>query len=131
MENKDRLKSAGIDIEDAMKRFMNNEAMYLKYLKRLPDEETYAMLSEAMEAGDVEQAFQAAHRLKGLIGNLSLVKINTVLCDIVEVLRSGEKPSENIWKQFVFIYEEMDSYFWEYCSCCDCCIIYFNRWSKS
>lgn len=107
MENKDRLKSAGIDIEDAMKRFMNNEAMYLKYLKRLPDEETYAMLSEAMEAGDVEQAFQAAHRLKGLIGNLSLVKINTALCDIVEVLRSGEKPSENIWKQFVFIYEEM------------------------
>ena len=41
-----------------------------------------------MEAGDLDSAFQSAHALKGVLGNLSLTPMYKKSVEITELLRS-------------------------------------------
>ena len=43
-----------------------------------------------MESGNVEEAFRAAHTIKGMCQNLSFSKLADSSHDITEVLRSGD-----------------------------------------
>ena len=69
---KKQLTEAGVDLDKTMERFMNNEALYLKFLKRFPEDPNYAQLKEHISTGDYEEAFRDAHTLKGVAGNLGL-----------------------------------------------------------
>ena len=44
-------------------------------------------LQAACDAQDAHKAFEAAHALKGAVGNLSLTPIYTPLCALTECLR--------------------------------------------
>ena len=46
-----------------------------RFLAKFLDDGCYATLCSAMEQGDRKQAFQAAHSLKGVSGNLSLDRL--------------------------------------------------------
>ena len=54
---KKQLTEAGVDLDKTMERFMNNEALYLKFLKRFPEDPNYAQLKEHISTGDYEEAF--------------------------------------------------------------------------
>ena len=84
------LQSAGIDLEDALARFMGSEELLLKFLLLFPEDENYAILKGAMENNDLSQAFRAAHSLKGVTGNLSMGPLFRAVCELVEVLRQGD-----------------------------------------
>ena len=86
------LQAAGNDVPGALKRFMGSEAMYLKFLAKLPQDETYAQLHAALEAGDAQAGFAAAHTLKGLFGNLGLTKLVELNSPLVETMRAGGLP---------------------------------------
>ena len=52
-----------------------------------------------MDEGNVEDAFEAAHSLKGVTGNMGFVRLFEVLRDITEVFRAGSldvKPEDVI-----------------------------------
>ena len=87
---KKRLEAAGVDADDALGRFLQNEALMMKFLGRFPAATSCARLREAMERGDVAQAFEAAHTLKGVAGNLSLKRLYEALTPMVEELRAGD-----------------------------------------
>ena len=87
---KSLLTDAGIDLEDALARFMGSEELLMKFLLRFPDDENYAILNRAMEQGDLTEAFRAAHSLKGVTGNLSMGPLYRAVCELVEVLRRGD-----------------------------------------
>ncbi len=84
------LEEAGVDIEDAMARFMNNEALMLKMLQRFTEDKSFSRLKQAMKEQDVSQAFEAAHTLKGLAGNLSLKELYRQAGILTEDLRRGD-----------------------------------------
>lgn len=86
---KDRLKEAGIEAESGIQRFMGNEDLYIKYLYRFLEDENYKNLQKALENGKIKDAFFAAHTLKGVCGNLSLNKMESILKIMVEELRQG------------------------------------------
>ena len=92
---KKQLTEAGVDLDKTMERFMNNEALYLKFLKRFPEDPNYAQLKEHISAGDYEEAFRDAHTLKGVAGNLGLDPFYTVVSALTEELRS-RKYDHNI-----------------------------------
>ncbi len=69
-EKKIRLEAAGINVEGALERFMGNEAMFERYLKKFPAEKSYVELKEALAADDREAARIAAHTLKSVCGTL-------------------------------------------------------------
>ena len=78
-----------INKKDAMKRFFNNEPLYLDMLKLFQDDPSFSQLEEALAAGDIQNAFMAAHTLKGVAANLSLSKLFELDFALVEDLRSG------------------------------------------
>lgn len=85
-----QLTEAGIDVINAVERFMGKEELYFKFLFRFPEDENYGQIRQQLEAGDCRKAFEAAHTLKGVAGNLSLVQLEKILKVLVEFLRKGD-----------------------------------------
>ena len=71
-----------------MARFIGNEAMYRKFLGMLFQDENLQKLGDALEGGDMQAAFEAAHTLKGVVGNMGLTPLYEAVCAIVEPLRA-------------------------------------------
>lgn len=86
---KQRAKNAGIDIDSGVERFSGNEMLYEKFLHRFADDKSYPELVAALSAGDCGAAFNAAHTLKGVSGNLSLIRLQKLVSKQVEYLRAG------------------------------------------
>ena len=84
------LKSLGVEIEDGMKRCMNNEAFYLRLAGMALEDKNYALLREAVEAGDLKRGFEYAHALKGMLGNVALTNLLTPVLTMTEALRQEE-----------------------------------------
>ena len=87
---RETLEGLGVDIEETMERFVENEALFFRCLNKLQDDKNYGMLCEAIAEGtDARKAFDAAHALKGVSANLGLTKLFNELREITEVFRAG------------------------------------------
>lgn len=80
----------GVDYALTMERFMQQERMYVRILGMLFKDESLPALQKAVEEKNLEAAFQAAHTLKGVSGNLGLTSLYEAVCEIVEPLRRLE-----------------------------------------
>ncbi len=89
-ESKRRLVEAGIDVDDALARLMQNEGLLMRLLRAFLQDANFAQLQEALAKGDVSSAFAAAHTLKGVAGNLSLRDLFARVSEVVECLRGGD-----------------------------------------
>lgn len=87
------LRDAGVDVDGASERFMGNMALLERFLKKFPEDKNFGELIEAFDANDTERAFNAAHTLKGVCGNLSLVALFHIASEITEFLRAGDMDS--------------------------------------
>ena len=87
---RERLEALGVDIEETMERFVENESLFFRCLNKLQDDKNFALMCEAIEEGtDARKAFDAAHALKGVSANLGLNKLFSELRVITEVFRAG------------------------------------------
>lgn len=93
VKKKEVLEKAGIDTNDAMERFMGNEAMYEKYLVRFVKDKTYASLIQAVEEKDWKKAFETTHALKGTTGTLSISSLFALFSKQTEFFRGGNYES--------------------------------------
>ena len=84
----ENLASYGANTEEGLKRCVNNESFYLRMVKMIPGDPNFQKLFDAVEAGDLDTAFEAAHALKGSTGNLSLTPIFSPVSEITELLRA-------------------------------------------
>lgn len=82
------LTTYGANTEEGLERCMNNESFYLRMVRMIPDDAHFQGLYDALEAGDLTAAFEAAHALKGSTGNLALTPIFAPICEITELLRA-------------------------------------------
>ena len=81
---------AGVDVDGALERFMHNEGLLERFLKKFPADPSYGALKEALARGDVDAAFRAAHTLKGVAANLSMLELQRRVSEQVECLRAGD-----------------------------------------
>ena len=85
--------AAGINYEEGVARFVGSAEMYERFLGEFLKDSTFAALEEAMAKKDVKEAFQQAHTLKGLTGNLSLDRLYKKLIVLTDALRGeGDLP---------------------------------------
>ena len=84
----ENLKKFGADVEKALQRCGNNEALYLKLVGMCANELRNNTLGEALKDGDLDRAFAVAHKLKGAAGNLSLDPIFDPICELTDLLRN-------------------------------------------
>lgn len=87
---KSTLLNAGINVDEALRRLMNNETLLIRVLLRFTNDTSFAALQKALSEGRVEDAFTAAHTLKGVAGNLSMGPVYMLSSDITEALRAGD-----------------------------------------
>jgi HPt (histidine-containing phosphotransfer) domain-containing protein len=90
----DALRAYGANTAEGVARCMNNEQFYLRMVAMALADKNFDALTAAMDAGDVTAAFEAAHALKGSIGNVSLSPIYRPLCELTELLRGKSMPAE-------------------------------------
>ena len=83
----DALKDYGANTEEGLGRCFNNEAFYLKLVGMGLADKNFDRLRDAMAVGSAQEAFEAAHALKGSIGNLALTPLYTPLSELTEKLR--------------------------------------------
>ena len=61
----DALRTWGANVNEGLERCMNMEAFYLRLVPKAVEDANFEKLPEAVAAGDMEKAFEAAHALKG------------------------------------------------------------------
>ena len=85
----EKLRAWGADVDEAMARCLNNEAFYLRLVDKGLQDPNFDRLKEAIAAGDLDRAFEAAHALKGVLANLALTPVLDPVREITELLRAG------------------------------------------
>ncbi len=68
----DALARNGVDVPDALARFMGNRDLYLSFLCRLPQTLDLPAIRQALHSGQEEDFYARVHDLKGMAGNLSI-----------------------------------------------------------
>ena len=84
----EQLNAFGANTAEGLSRCFGNETFYLRLVAMIPAEGNFDKLQSAVEAGDLTEAFEAAHALKGVVGNLSLTPLYDKICEITELLRA-------------------------------------------
>ena len=88
----EKLKEYGANVEEGLGRCFNNEAFYLRLVGMGLADKNFDRLKEAVAAQNTAEAFEAAHALKGAIGNLSLTPLFAPLSELTELLRGKTGP---------------------------------------
>ena len=96
----------GGDYDVTMSRFMGKETLYMKILGMMFQDENLKKLGTAIEENDLDAAFEAAHTLKGVAGNLGLTPFYDSVCRIVEPIRNREE-----WEDYTQMYQEIQDEF--------------------
>lgn len=84
----DILNEFGADTKEGLARCMGNEDFYLKMVDMGINDERFESIRGIIESGDLDGAFEVAHALKGVLGNLALTPIYEPMSEITELLRA-------------------------------------------
>ena len=81
----------GGDYDDALGR-LRSEKLVNKFVLRFLDDKSYDLLCASMEAKNYEEAFRAAHTIKGVCSNLAFTMLGKSSSELSEALRYGYTP---------------------------------------
>lgn len=90
------LKDLGVNIDEAVERFMGNESLYEKMLKKFPDMINKLSIGQDIDCNDYTEMIEKTHAVKGAAGNLSLMPIYEAYTKIVDLLRGGQPEQAQI-----------------------------------
>ncbi len=95
----------GGDYEGTMAR-LRSERIVAKFVRKFPQDGTYATLKTSLEEENLEEAFRAAHTMKGICKNLGLEQLYGSVEEITEVLRTKDRmPSAELFDHVTRDYE--------------------------
>ncbi len=83
------LNKLGVDTEDGIFRFMNNEALYKRMLISFAEMVKKSQVTADFDDSDCGNEIEKIHALKGAAGNLSVKPLFTAYAEIVRLLRAG------------------------------------------
>ncbi len=105
---REKLIARGIPYEQVMERFVDDEDFYFDYLHQFTRDQYIHLLEQALEKGQPQEAFKAAHTLKGLMANLGLLPLVEEFSPLVETLRAGSlEGTEALFTSFQEAYQEL------------------------
>lgn len=85
----DDLRAFGANVDEGVGRCMGNEEFYLRLVETAKGEAGFDQLFDAVQENRLEDAFSAAHSLKGILGNLALTPLYVPMSEITELLRKN------------------------------------------
>ena len=91
MTLKDCYAAMGGNYDDAIGR-LRSERLVQKFVLKFLDDGSYDLLCRSLEEKNYEEAFRAAHTIKGVCQNLSMDKLQASSSRLCESLRNGYTP---------------------------------------
>lgn len=85
----------GANYDEVMGRLRTEERVK-KFVLKVLNDKSYELLTKSMEEKNIEEAFRAAHTLKGVCQNLSLTRLYHSASELSEVLRDRHDYGEDI-----------------------------------
>lgn len=89
MTLKECYEQIGGEYEDVQRRLCS-DALIRKFLGKFLLDESYSRLWQGLQGGTQDEAFRAAHTLKGVCQNLGLGRLSESSSAVTEALRGGE-----------------------------------------
>lgn len=86
---KEELRKIGVDVDATIIRFSGKEERYIKYLKLFNEDTSFSELVDAITEGNVSEAFEKCHMLKGLVNNFGFSEMIPAVNEACETLRAG------------------------------------------
>ena len=86
------LETYGADVKAGLARCMGMRDFYLRLVNMALADENFEKLDYALSVQNSREAFEAAHALKGAVGNLGLTPLFSPLSEITERLRGAQGP---------------------------------------
>ena len=84
----------GADYEEVFGR-LRSERLITKFVLKFPGDPSFSQLQSTLEEKNVEEAFRAAHTLKGVAQNLGFTPLYKATATLTEVLRAGNLPEDD------------------------------------
>lgn len=103
----ENLKEFGVDVDGAVARFVGKKDLYIKFLVKFLQDTSFDGLRDSIEKQEYSQAFEYAHSLKGVCGNLNLSPLTEQVSELTEILRNKEILTEEEQKKVQDILPEM------------------------
>lgn len=95
------LKNIGCDVEGALGRFMNDDELFIECLQLFMNDNNFEKLEQAIARKNYTEAFEAAHSIKGVSGNLGLLKLFNATSSLVECFRKEVfKNTDEYYSEF-------------------------------
>ena len=108
-----RLAEWGCDIEGGRERFLEDDELYLKCLKRFAKDPGFLNLKCAVQEKDWKGAYEAAHTLKGTSATLNVSPLYQIIKRVARQVEEGKKPDEEELGEQM---KTLGKAFSEYCS---------------
>lgn len=88
---KERLFEIGVDVDDAVRRFMGRQELFIKALKKFVNDIIANGITDIETAMtmDAEEFRKYIHGLKGVTANLSMREMNALLIEIEQSVKAG------------------------------------------
>lgn len=83
------LQGVGVDVDDTIDRFADNEDLYLSCLSRFSTESDINQLLDAIERNNPKECFEIAHSLKGVSANLGFTALYEEIAKLTDVFRAN------------------------------------------
>ena len=84
----DNLKSLGANTDEGLARCLGREDFYLRMVSMALADNGFEKLREAVTGGDLNEGFERAHALKGVLSNVALTTLADPIAEITEELRA-------------------------------------------
>ena len=119
MQLKELQQYLDIDIAESLEeRFMDDEALYLRFLRKLLTTQDFSLLEQCVEEENWAEALRKAHNLKGVCANLGLVSLASAFAAMVKLLRSESFTAQQVrgqlekvrkdWQQALHYIEQVE-----------------------
>ncbi|MDO4539805.1 MAG: Hpt domain-containing protein [Syntrophomonadaceae bacterium] len=102
-----QMSEAGIDGENALKRFSGNMAIFKKILLKFPNDKSYDALQKALDARNYEEAERACHTLKGVAGNMGMTALFELCAELHTALHNGNQEVDALFQPMQRAYREI------------------------
>ena len=89
----------GGDYDEVIGR-LRSERLVQKFVLKFLDDGSYDLLCRALEEGNREEAFRAAHTIKGVCSNLAFTQLLQFSRQLTELLREDGGDSEQVQALF-------------------------------
>lgn len=90
------LKNLGVNTDEGLERCLDDEEFYLSLVEVAPEEEELNKLDSELKNGNIQSAFEVAHALKGVYGNMALTPLYKPMVQLTEILRNNSTDNSDI-----------------------------------